>query len=104
MERTRREFLCSSSLALKMHSNFDATNERECCICFFDLHLSAAGCRCSPEKYSCLTHVKQLCSCPWVAKYYLFRYDMDELNVLLEAVEGKLSSVYRWARQDLGLA
>ncbi|WZZ11444.1 hypothetical protein YC2023_097365 [Brassica napus] len=104
MERTRREVLCSSSLALKMHSNFDATNERECCICFFDLHLSAAGCRCSPEKYSCLTHVKQLCSCPWVAKYYLFRYDMDELNVLLEAVEGKLSSVYRWARQDLGLA
>ncbi|CAN7057377.1 unnamed protein product [Brassica oleracea var. botrytis] len=104
MERTRREFLCSSSLALKMHSNFDATNERECCICFFDLHLSAAGCRCSPEKYSCLTHVKQLCSCPWVAKYYLFRYDMDELNVLLEAVERKLSSVYRWARQDLGLA
>ncbi|CAH8357896.1 unnamed protein product [Eruca vesicaria subsp. sativa] len=104
MERTRREFLCSSSLALKMHSNFDATNERECCICFFDLHLSAAGCRCSPEKYSCLTHVKQLCSCPWVTKYFLFRYDMDELNVLLEAVEGKLSSVYRWARQDLGLA
>ncbi|XP_056854160.1 putative lysine-specific demethylase JMJ16 isoform X2 [Raphanus sativus] len=104
MERTRRDFLSSSSLALKMHSNFDATNERECCICFFDLHLSAAGCRCSPEKYSCLTHVKQLCSCPWVTKYYLFRYDMDELNVLLEAVEGKLSSVYRWARQDLGLA
>ncbi|CAH2038553.1 unnamed protein product [Thlaspi arvense] len=104
MERTRREFLCNSSLALKMHSNFDATNERECCICFFDLHLSAAGCRCSPEKYSCLTHVKQLCSCPWVSKYFLFRYDIDELNVLVEAVEGKLSSVYRWARQDLGLA
>ncbi|KAF8116176.1 hypothetical protein N665_0020s0035 [Sinapis alba] len=104
IERTKREFLCSSSLALKMHSNFDATNERECCICFFDLHLSAAGCRCSPEKYTCLTHVKQLCSCPWVSKYFLFRYDIDELNVLVEAVEGKLSAVYRWARQDLGLA
>ncbi|KAL1201858.1 putative lysine-specific demethylase JMJ16 [Cardamine amara subsp. amara] len=104
MERSRREILCNSSLALKMHSNFDATNERECCICFFDLHLSAAGCRCSPEKYSCLTHVKQLCSCPWVTKYFLFRYDIDELNVLVEAVEGKLSSVYRWARRDLGLA
>ncbi|RID57141.1 hypothetical protein BRARA_F00540 [Brassica rapa] len=104
IERTRREFLCSSSLALKMHSNFDATNERECCICFFDLHLSAAGCRCSPEKYTCLTHVKQLCSCPWVSRYFLFRYDIDELNVLVEAVEGKLSAVYRWARQDLGLA
>ncbi|KAG2329307.1 hypothetical protein Bca52824_000487 [Brassica carinata] len=29
MERTRREFLCSSSLALKMHSSVDATNEGE---------------------------------------------------------------------------
>ncbi|CAN8305878.1 unnamed protein product [Cochlearia groenlandica] len=104
IERTRREFLCNSSLALKMHSNFDAFNERECCICSFDLHLSAAVCRCSPEKYSCLTHVTQLCSCPWVSKYFLFRYDVDELNVLVEAMEGKLSSVYRWARQDLGLA
>ncbi|CAF2107741.1 unnamed protein product [Brassica oleracea var. botrytis] len=29
MERTRREFLCSSSLALKMHSSVDATNDGE---------------------------------------------------------------------------
>ncbi|CAN6877682.1 unnamed protein product [Brassica oleracea] len=56
------------------------------------------------KKYTCLTHVRQLCSCPLVSKYFLFRYDIDELNVLVEAVEGKLSAVYRWARQDLGLA
>ncbi|XWS42575.1 hypothetical protein CRYUN_Cryun16bG0026100 [Craigia yunnanensis] len=104
MERLRREFLCSSSQAVKMESNFDATSERECSICFFDLHLSAAGCRCSPDRYACLNHAKQFCSCARGAKLFLFRYDINELNILVEALEGKLSAVYRWARLDLGLA
>lgn len=100
----RREFLCNSSQVLKMESNFDATSERECIICLFDLHLSAAGCHCSPDKYACLNHAKQMCSCGWSAKFFLFRYDISELNILVEALEGKLSAVYRWAKLDLGLA
>lgn len=104
MERVRREFLCNSSQALKMDSNFDASSERECSVCLFDLHLSAAGCRCSPDKYACLNHAKQMCACGWGTKYFLFRYDISELNILVEALEGKLSAVYRWARLDLGLA
>ncbi|MED6222365.1 hypothetical protein PIB30_063618 [Stylosanthes scabra] len=104
MERVRRDFLCNSSQALKMESNFDATSERECSICFFDLHLSAAGCRCSPDRYACLDHAKQFCSCTWDSKFFLFRYDISELNILVEALEGKLSAVYRWAKLDLGLA
>ncbi|KAG4911105.1 hypothetical protein JHK87_057221 [Glycine soja] len=104
MERARREFLCSPSQALKMESTFDATNERECNICFFDLHLSAAGCRCSPDRYACLDHAKQFCSCSWDSKFFLFRYDISELNILVEALEGKLSAIYRWAKSDLGLA
>ncbi|PIN09991.1 DNA-binding protein jumonji/RBP2/SMCY, contains JmjC domain [Handroanthus impetiginosus] len=104
-ERVRREFLCKSSQALKMESSFDANSERECSVCFFDLHLSAAGCHhCSPDKYACLNHAKQLCSCSWGAKFFLFRYDINELNILVEALEGKLSAIYRWARLDLGLA
>ncbi|KAF4371633.1 hypothetical protein F8388_026139 [Cannabis sativa] len=104
MERMRREFLCSSSQAVKMESSFDADSERECSICFFDLHLSAAGCHCSPDKYACLNHTKQLCPCAWGDKFFLFRYDISELNILVEALEGKLSAIYRWARLDLGLA
>ncbi|CAI9759864.1 unnamed protein product [Fraxinus pennsylvanica] len=105
MERVRREFLSKSSQALKMENSFDAYSERECSICLFDLHLSAAGCHhCSPDKYACLNHAKQLCSCSWSAKFFLFRYDINELNLLVEALEGKLSAVYRWARLDLGLA
>ncbi|KAK8638049.1 hypothetical protein V6N13_136492 [Hibiscus sabdariffa] len=104
MERLTREFLCSSPQAVKMDSNFDATSERECSICFFDLHLSAAGCSCSPDRYACLNHAKQLCLCAGGANVFLFRYDINELNILVEALEGKLSAIYRWARLDLGLA
>ncbi|XP_057540084.1 putative lysine-specific demethylase JMJ16 isoform X1 [Amaranthus tricolor] len=103
-EHARREFLCKHLKALKMESTFDATTERECYICFFDLHLSAAGCRCSPDRFACLNHAKQLCSCSWDAKFFLFRYDITELNLLVDALEGKLSAIYRWARLDLGLA
>lgn len=104
MERLRREFLCNSLQAVKMNNDFDATSERECSVCLFDLHLSAAGCRCSPDRYACLHHAKQLCKCGWDVKFFLFRYDISELNILIEALEGKLSSIYRWARLDLGLA
>ncbi|CAL1389758.1 unnamed protein product [Linum trigynum] len=104
MERTRRAILCKSSQTLKMASNFDATCERECTFCLFDLHLSAAGCRCSPDRYTCLNHANQLCSCAPGARYFLFRYEISELDILVEALEGKLSAVYRWARSDLGLA
>ncbi|KAK6156205.1 hypothetical protein DH2020_010453 [Rehmannia glutinosa] len=101
-----KDGLLSKALkALKMESSFDANSERECSVCLFDLHLSAAGCHhCSPDKYACLNHAKQLCSCSWGAKFFLFRYDINELNILVEALEGKLSAVYRWARLDLGLA
>jgi hypothetical protein len=104
MERVRRDFLCTGSRSLKMEATFDSTNERECSVCYFDLHLSAAGCHnCSPAKYSCLNHAKQFCSCSSTSKFFLFRYDMSELGILVEALEGKLSAIYRWAKSDHGL-
>ncbi|KAH9729334.1 putative lysine-specific demethylase JMJ16 [Citrus sinensis] len=48
-----------------------------------------------------LAKALKLCSCAWTEKIFLFRYEISELNVLLEAVEGKLSAVYRWAKDDL---
>ncbi|KAM7269662.1 hypothetical protein ACFE04_025159 [Oxalis oulophora] len=104
MERVSREVICQPLRGLKMDKNFDATCERECCVCFYDLHLSAAGCRCSPDKYACLYHANEFCPCSWDTKFFLFRYDIGELNVLADAMEGKLGSVYRWARLDLGLS
>ncbi|GKU86281.1 hypothetical protein SLEP1_g826 [Rubroshorea leprosula] len=102
-EGNRRKYLCISSQSLRMDANFDAISKQECSICLCDLHLSAAFCRCSANTYSCLIHAKQLCFCPWTERIFLYRYNISELNTLVEALEGKLSAVYRWAREDLNL-
>lgn len=102
-ESLRRKYLCNSSQSKKMDQNFDASSKRECGICHFDLHLSAVSCKCSRDKYSCLDHATQICSCAWTNKVFLFRYEVGELNLLIEALEGKLSAVYKWAKA-LGLA
>ncbi|XP_008802145.2 lysine-specific demethylase JMJ18 [Phoenix dactylifera] len=103
MERTKREYFCSFQ-SRKMDADFDANCERECIVCHYDLHLSAAGCLCSPDKFACQSHAKQLCSCAWSTRFSLFRYEISELNVLLDALGGKLSAVHRWGLSDLGLS
>lgn len=104
IEHARRESLCCSSQAQKMENNFDPTNERECSVCLFDLHLSAVRCPCSPDKYTCLNHASQMCLCGLATKSFLFRYNTSELHILVQALEGKLSAIYRWGSLDLGLA
>ncbi|KAJ0113589.1 hypothetical protein Patl1_01765 [Pistacia atlantica] len=103
-ESNRREYLCPYSRSKRMGEDFDVSSKKECSICLYDLHLSAVSCPCSANIYSCLNHVKQLCSCALSEKIFLFRYEISELDVLAEAVEGKLSAVYRWARNDLKLS
>jgi len=102
-ELEQRKNLCSPSQSRKMDAEFDST-DRECAFCYYDLHLSASGCPCCPEKYVCLLHAKQLCSCDWDKRFFLFRYDVNELNILADALGGKLSAVHRWGVSDLGLS
>ncbi|GLJ38155.1 hypothetical protein SUGI_0776800 [Cryptomeria japonica] len=101
-ETARREFLPNLLIVRKMDRHFDM-KERECFACYYDLHLSAVGCGCCPEIFACLEHVNQLCSCDWSKKFFLYRYDVSELYILIEALGGKRSSINRWANQDLGL-
>ncbi|WJX84376.1 hypothetical protein P8452_66959 [Trifolium repens] len=102
-ESLKRKFISTSFKSQKMNENFDASCKRECGICLRDLFLSAVGCSCSDDKFACLDHAKQLCSCPWSHKILLYRYEISELEVLHQALDGKLSSVYKWAKEDLGL-
>lgn len=103
MERARRECFLSSQ-SRKMDSSFDANDEKECFICHYDLHLSAAGCSCSSDKFACLVHAKKMCSCDWTKRFFLFRYEISELNILIDALGGKLSAVHKWGMTDLGLS
>eukprot|EP00252_Welwitschia_mirabilis_P018476 TRINITY_DN4105_c0_g1_i1.p1 TRINITY_DN4105_c0_g1~~TRINITY_DN4105_c0_g1_i1.p1 ORF type:complete len:1382 (-),score=296.77 TRINITY_DN4105_c0_g1_i1:53-4198(-) len=103
MEQARRDFLAKHLKMRKMDPDFD-TSERECFICFYDLYLSAVGCECCPQRFSCLDHARQLCSCPWARKFLLSRYDIMELEVLTEALERKKDAIYKWASFEFGAA
>jgi len=86
-----------------MDENFHATCRRECSMCLCDLHLSAVGCSCSNDKFACLDHAKHFCSCTWSNKFLFYRYEISDLNVLSQALDGKLSAVFKWAKEYLGL-
>ena len=86
----------------KREKDFDLESERECFSCFYDLHLSACSCKCSPERFACLKHVKKFCSCQDEDRFVLLRYTIDELHMLVKALEGGLDAVKGWASKDLG--
>ncbi|KAK4418404.1 putative lysine-specific demethylase [Sesamum alatum] len=97
-EGLRRKHLCNPWQSREL-DEFDVATKRECCICLYDLYLSAVGCLCSPNRYSCLRHAKELCSCAWDTKYFYFRYEIAELNLLVEALEGNLKALHSWAKR-----
>jgi hypothetical protein len=86
----------------KMDQDYDST-DRECFSCFYDLHLSAVSCLCSPYRFACLNHANLLCSCEIDRKLAHFRYSLEELNTLVAALEGDQAALCRWGQDDLGL-
>ncbi|KAG5516020.1 hypothetical protein RHGRI_036910 [Rhododendron griersonianum] len=97
MEEERIRLLPTDLQFLKMEGDYDANDERECFSCFYDLHLSAVCCKCSPDRFACLKHANLICSCESASRFVLVRYMMDELKLLLEALEGKLDALKAWA-------
>ncbi|KAJ7555191.1 hypothetical protein O6H91_05G025800 [Diphasiastrum complanatum] len=100
VEHDRRAGLTGIGTIKMMDMNFDATEERECLNCRYDLHLSAVGCDCSPERYACLEHVAFLCTCSWDQKFILIRYELSELDVLLAALKGQPGALCSWVKQQ----
>ncbi|OMO83212.1 hypothetical protein CCACVL1_11500 [Corchorus capsularis] len=103
MEEERLKCLPPHLPLRKMEKDFDLESERECFSCFYDLHLSACTCKCSPERFACLKHVKNFCRCKDEDKFVLLRYTIEELKMLVNALEGGLDAVNVWASEDFGL-
>ncbi|KAF5944881.1 hypothetical protein HYC85_018958 [Camellia sinensis] len=100
IEEERMHQLPTQFQFLKMEIDFDVKSERECFSCFYDLHLSAACCKCSPDRFACLKHANLLCSCELDNRFVLLRYTMDELKTLVEALELKLDAIKAWASES----
>ncbi|XP_041028922.1 lysine-specific demethylase JMJ18-like [Juglans microcarpa x Juglans regia] len=97
MEKERLDNLHSQLKLQKMERDFDVEKERECSSCYYDLHLSAASCKCSPDQFSCLKHANHFCSCEIDNRFVLLRYSMSELNTLVDALEGSVDAIKVWA-------
>uniref|UniRef100_A0A1J3FEE0 Putative lysine-specific demethylase JMJ14 n=1 Tax=Noccaea caerulescens TaxID=107243 RepID=A0A1J3FEE0_NOCCA len=97
MEEERLKHLGDSFSVLKMEGNFDIKKERECFLCFYDLHMSASSCKCSPNRFACLTHAKDLCSCESKDRFVLLRHTLEELRSLVRALEGDPDGIEAWA-------
>lgn len=81
----------------KMESEIDCKSERECYACFYDLYLSSTSCKCSLDRFSCLKHASNFCSCSIDDRFVLFRYSINELHTLVGALEGGLDAIKEWA-------
>ncbi|KAL2510851.1 putative lysine-specific demethylase JMJ16 [Abeliophyllum distichum] len=102
LEGIRRDHLLNRLLlSRELEDDSVAATKRECSICLYDLYLSAIGCSCSPNRYACMRHSKQLCSCPWSAKCFYFRYGIGELNSLVAALEGNIKAIHIWAKKKV---
>ncbi|XP_010449170.1 PREDICTED: probable lysine-specific demethylase JMJ14 isoform X1 [Camelina sativa] len=97
MEEERLNNLQDGFSLLKMEGDFDIKRERECFLCFYDLHMSASSCKCSPNRFACLTHAKDLCSCENKERFVLIRHTLDELRALVKALEGDPDAIDEWA-------
>uniref|UniRef100_A0A8D2PBA9 [histone H3]-trimethyl-L-lysine(4) demethylase n=1 Tax=Zosterops lateralis melanops TaxID=1220523 RepID=A0A8D2PBA9_ZOSLA len=72
-------------------------DERQCLKCKTTCFMSAVYCPCKPGLLVCLYHVEDLCSCP-TYKYKLgFRYTLEELYPMVNALKMRAESYNEWA-------
>ncbi|KAJ4872120.1 putative inactive lysine-specific demethylase JMJ19 [Raphanus sativus] len=75
-EKSRVQFLSGPLKLQRMDERFDDVSKRACCECFVDLYLSAVQCSCSADRYSCLSHMRNLCPCPYNKRSFLYRWQL----------------------------
>ncbi|KAG5835344.1 hypothetical protein ANANG_G00242890 [Anguilla anguilla] len=71
--------------------------DRQCARCRTTCYLSALTCPCSPGVMVCLHHVQDLCPCP-VTEYTLhYRFTLDDLYPMMNAICLRAESYDEWA-------
>uniref|UniRef100_A0A3B1KA19 [histone H3]-trimethyl-L-lysine(4) demethylase n=1 Tax=Astyanax mexicanus TaxID=7994 RepID=A0A3B1KA19_ASTMX len=72
-------------------------DERQCVKCRTTCYLSALTCPCRPGEQVCLHHARHLCSCP-ISNYTLkYRFTLDDLYPMMNAVKQRAESYDVWA-------
>ncbi|XP_064153926.1 lysine-specific demethylase 5B-B [Anguilla rostrata] len=72
-------------------------DERQCARCKTTCYLSALTCPCSPGMLVCLHHSADLCSCPMFNYTLNYRFTLDDLYPMMNAVKQRAESYDQWA-------
>jgi len=71
-------------------------DERQCDACKTTCFLSAVSCLCKPNVLVCINHVDQLCNCSPKNYSLWFRYTIEEMLEMLDALRGRLDLCQKW--------
>lgn len=96
-EGSLRSDLSKKGLSLVQRNAFEllGDDERLCEVCKTTCFLSSVSC--SICKYmACLQHAKEMCNCPWDKKALNYRYDMNELHIMLQTLDFRVNSFDKW--------
>ncbi|XP_029011976.1 lysine-specific demethylase 5B-B [Betta splendens] len=72
-------------------------DERQCATCRTTCYLSAITCPCSPGTLVCLHHISDLCSCPLINYTLNYRYTLEDLYPMMNAVKQRAELYDDWA-------
>uniref|UniRef100_A0A671PV63 [histone H3]-trimethyl-L-lysine(4) demethylase n=1 Tax=Sinocyclocheilus anshuiensis TaxID=1608454 RepID=A0A671PV63_9TELE len=98
-ERELRDKVCKMGVVQCELFKYDllADDERQCVKCRTTCYLSALTCPCRPGVQVCPHHAHDLCSCP-VSNYTLnYRFTLDDLYPMMNAVRQRAESYDEWA-------
>ncbi|KAM4562349.1 lysine-specific demethylase 5B-B isoform 4-T4 [Odontesthes bonariensis] len=98
-EKELREKVKKMGVLLWKEAKYDhlQDDERQCAKCRTTCYLSAITCPCNPGVLVCLHHISSLCSCP-VTNYTLnYRYALDDLFPMMNAVKQRAQLYDEWA-------
>uniref|UniRef100_A0A670IEZ7 [histone H3]-trimethyl-L-lysine(4) demethylase n=1 Tax=Podarcis muralis TaxID=64176 RepID=A0A670IEZ7_PODMU len=98
-EKALREAVCKLGVTDLERVNLEILpdDERQCIKCKTTCYMSAVYCSCNPDLLACLYHVEDLCTCP-AYKYKMgYRYTLDELYPMMNALKLRAESYNEWA-------
>ncbi|XP_029429131.1 lysine-specific demethylase 5B isoform X3 [Rhinatrema bivittatum] len=98
-EKTLRETVRKQGVIETERMNFEQfpDDERQCVKCKTTCFISGVYCPCTPGALVCLYHVEDLCSCP-PSEYILgYRYTLEELYPMMNALKLRAESYNQWA-------
>ncbi|KAL0831310.1 hypothetical protein ABMA28_002148 [Loxostege sticticalis] len=96
-ESALRQKIWLKGLVTKKRTAFEllGDDERLCEVCKTTCFLSSVSCP-DCKHMSCLQHAEDFCQCPMQKKVLNYRYDMEELFIMLQTIDFRVNSFHKW--------